>query len=117
MRLPCAPRFPDIALNALRACGPPHPDAADHEYDLSVHGTDNYETRTNWQKYRDYHQKFGDIVNLLGGGEWMAVDPTFGQVPADATHIKLVEGDSPEEMAAIAGIVGKITARVVEQRY
>ncbi|RII25387.1 MAG: transglutaminase [Geobacter sp.] len=50
-------------------------------------------------------------------GEWLAVDPTFGQVPADATHIKLVEGDSPEEMAAIAGIVGKITARVVEQRY
>ncbi len=50
-------------------------------------------------------------------GEWLAVDPTFGQVPADATHIKLVEGDSPEEMAAIAGIVGKITARVVEQGY
>ena len=50
-------------------------------------------------------------------GEWLAVDPTFGQVPADATHIKLVEGDSPEEMAAIAGIVGKISARVVEQRH
>lgn len=50
-------------------------------------------------------------------GDWLAVDPTFAQVPADATHIKLVEGDSPEEMAAIAGIVGKISARIVEQRY
>lgn len=50
-------------------------------------------------------------------GEWFAVDPTFGQVPVDATHVKLVEGDSPAEMAVIAGIVGKITARVVEQRY
>ncbi|MBT0652153.1 transglutaminase-like domain-containing protein [Geomobilimonas luticola] len=50
-------------------------------------------------------------------GGWVAVDPTFGQVPADVTHIKLVEGDSPEEMAAIAGLVGKISARVVEQRY
>jgi len=50
-------------------------------------------------------------------GEWLAVDPTSGQVPADATHIKLVEGDSPEELAAIGGIVGKVAARVVEQRY
>jgi hypothetical protein len=50
-------------------------------------------------------------------GEWLAVDPTFGQVPADATHIKLVEGDSPAELAAIGGIVGKVGARVVEQRY
>jgi len=50
-------------------------------------------------------------------GEWLGVDPTFGQVPADATHIKLVEGDSSDEMAAIAGFVGKVSVRVVEQRY
>lgn len=47
-------------------------------------------------------------------GGWLPVDPTFGQVPVDATHVKLVEGESPDEMAAIAGVVGKIRARVME---
>lgn len=47
-------------------------------------------------------------------GSWIQVDPTFGQVPADATHVKLVEGETPDEMAAIAGVVGRIRARVVE---
>jgi transglutaminase-like putative cysteine protease len=46
-------------------------------------------------------------------GAWIQVDPTFDQVPADATHVKFVEGESTEEMAAIAGVVGRIRARVV----
>ncbi len=50
-------------------------------------------------------------------GEWIAVDPTFNQVPADATHIKLVEGDSTEEMTPLAGIIGRVKARVVELKY
>ena len=50
-------------------------------------------------------------------GQWMAVDPTFGQIPADATHVKLVEGDSPAEMAALAGIIGRIRAKIVEEKY
>lgn len=49
-------------------------------------------------------------------GGWLQVDPTFGQVPVDATHVKLVEGESPEDMAAIAGVVGKIRARVIEAK-
>ncbi|HEY6838120.1 MAG TPA: transglutaminase-like domain-containing protein [Geobacteraceae bacterium] len=48
-------------------------------------------------------------------GEWVPVDPTFDQVPADVTHLKLVEGDSPEEMLPLAGIVGRVRAKVVEQ--
>ena len=51
-----------------------------------------------------------------GAGGWLPVDPTFGQAPADATHVKLVEGESPDEMAAIAGVVGKIRARVLEAK-
>ncbi|RNC68031.1 MAG: transglutaminase domain-containing protein [Desulfuromonadales bacterium] len=47
-------------------------------------------------------------------GCWLQVDPTFGQMPVDATHVKLVEGESPDEMVAIAGVVGKIRARVLE---
>jgi len=46
-------------------------------------------------------------------GKWIAVDPTFGQLPADASHIKFVEGNldrSPE----ILRLVGKIELDVVE---
>jgi hypothetical protein len=46
-------------------------------------------------------------------GKWIAVDPTFGQLPADASHIKFVEGNldrSPE----ILRLVGKIKLDVVE---
>jgi hypothetical protein len=50
-------------------------------------------------------------------GRWQAVDPTFGQVPADLTHIKLVEGDSPGEMAVIVGVVGRLKGRILEERY
>lgn len=50
-------------------------------------------------------------------GEWLAVDPGLGQVPADATHIKLAEGDSQEDMAPLAGVVGRLKARVVEETY
>jgi hypothetical protein len=48
---------------------------------------------------------------------WVAVDPTFGQVPADATHIKLSEGDSPEDLAPIAGLIGRLTAKIVDVQY
>lgn len=50
-------------------------------------------------------------------GRWVAVDPTFGEVPANATHIKLVEGDSPQEMAPIICLIGRIKARVVGKSY
>jgi Transglutaminase-like superfamily len=50
-------------------------------------------------------------------GKWLAVDPTFGQVPADGTHIKLVEGDSPGDMAPIAGLIGRLAAKVVDVQY
>jgi len=49
-------------------------------------------------------------------GKWVPIDPTLNQVPADLTHIKLVEGDSLDEMGSIAGMIGKVRARVVEKR-
>lgn len=49
-------------------------------------------------------------------GYWLAVDPTLGEIPADLTHIKLVEGDSPEDALPLAALVGKVTAKVLEQR-
>jgi hypothetical protein len=50
-------------------------------------------------------------------GAWLAVDPGSGQVPADATHIKLAEGDPPAELAAHAGMVGRVRARIMAETY
>jgi Transglutaminase-like superfamily len=50
-------------------------------------------------------------------GEWLPVDPCTGQSPADATHIKLAETDSPAEMAALAGLIGRVGAKIVEESY
>lgn len=46
-------------------------------------------------------------------GEWVAVDPTFGQIPADATHIKLVEGDL-NKSSVIMNAAGKINLKILE---
>ncbi len=46
-------------------------------------------------------------------GEWVAVDPTFGQVPADATHIKLVEGDLTKS-SLILNAAGKINLKILD---
>ncbi|MHC1698713.1 MAG: transglutaminase family protein [Geobacteraceae bacterium] len=49
-------------------------------------------------------------------GYWLPVDPTFGEVPANATHIKLAEGDAPGDLAPLAGIIGAVKARVVDKK-
>jgi len=41
----------------------------------------------------------------LGG--WVSADAIFRQLPADATHVKLVEG-GPERHVELAGIVGRL---------
>jgi hypothetical protein len=41
------------------------------------------------------------------GTEWLSVDPTFDQSPADATHIKLVEG-GPEAHATLLPVIGSL---------
>ncbi|MEI8356621.1 MAG: transglutaminase-like domain-containing protein, partial [Deltaproteobacteria bacterium] len=50
-------------------------------------------------------------------GYWLPVDPTSGEIPANLTHIKLVEGDSSEELSPLAGLVGKISVKIIEQQY
>lgn len=47
------------------------------------------------------------------GGGWLAVDPTFGQVGADATHIKLVEGERPADLLPLTDIVGRIQLKIL----
>ena len=48
---------------------------------------------------------------------WVAIDPTFGEIPANLSHIKLVEGESQDEMALLAGMIGRVQAKIVEKKY
>lgn len=40
-------------------------------------------------------------------GDWVAADPTFGQLPADATHVKLLEG-GPERHGDLISLIGQL---------
>ncbi len=51
--------------------------------------------------------------NELWLGEWVSADAVFEQLPADATHVKLVEG-GPERHLELAELVGKLDFAVVE---
>jgi transglutaminase-like putative cysteine protease len=47
------------------------------------------------------------------GDGWLPVDPTFGQVGVDATHIKLLEGERPSDLLPLVDIVGKIRLEIL----
>ena len=51
------------------------------------------------------------------GGEWVPIDPTFGQVGADATHIKLLEGESLDELAPLIALMGSLKANIIEVEH
>jgi transglutaminase-like putative cysteine protease len=53
----------------------------------------------------------------LLGDAWVAVDPTYGQLPADPTHIKFFEGSNQDDMAPIIAIIGRIRIAVLEAKY
>ena len=46
-------------------------------------------------------------------GRWIAVDPTFGQTEADATHIAVAEGDTAADVLPLVEWVGKVRIRVL----
>ena len=47
-------------------------------------------------------------------GEWMAVDPTFGQSPADAGHLRFVVGGLAQQVE-IARLIGRLEIEVLEE--
>jgi len=53
--------------------------------------------------------------NLLYLGRWIAVDPLFGQIPADVTHIRFSSGD-PQEQLALMGVIGKVKLKVIDYK-
>ena len=44
----------------------------------------------------------------IAGRGWQPVDATFGQAHADATHLKLVEGEQPGDLVPLVALVGRI---------
>jgi transglutaminase-like putative cysteine protease len=52
--------------------------------------------------------------NVLYLGKWVTADAVFNQIPADVTHIRLVRGDSGDQMN-LMGVMGKIKLEVLEQ--
>lgn len=46
-------------------------------------------------------------------GEWISIDPTFNQFPADVTHIKLAEGDVWEWLK-ITNVVGNLRVEILD---
>ncbi len=49
-------------------------------------------------------------------GEWISMDATLNQMPVDATHIKLIEGNLDKQVE-IAGLIGALRLKVIDYRY
>jgi hypothetical protein len=47
-------------------------------------------------------------------GLWHRVDPVFGQLPADGTHIVLMEGESAETTMPLLTLMGRLEVRVLD---
>ena len=54
--------------------------------------------------------------SLVGDG-WRAIDPTFGQPVADATHIKVLEGEDYGDIAPMVDLIGRVRARIASFEY
>ena len=51
-------------------------------------------------------------IQMAPDQPWIAIDPTFGQFPADATHVKLVEGDLDRQIE-IMSYMGRLGFKVI----
>jgi hypothetical protein len=49
----------------------------------------------------------------IAGRGWQPVDATFGQAHADATHVKLIEGETAAELVPLVNLVGRVRVRSV----
>jgi hypothetical protein len=65
--------------------------------------------------YRDGFFWYHAWNKVCLGTVWVPVDPTFGQFPADATHLKLKEGEM-DQQAQVLNVVGNLTVNILEAR-
>jgi hypothetical protein len=49
-------------------------------------------------------------------GEWISMDATLNQMPTDASHVKLLEGNLDKQVE-IAGLVGELKVQILDHRY
>jgi len=49
-------------------------------------------------------------------GRWVTLDATVNQMPADVTHIKMLEGNLDKQVE-LAGIIGVLSIRVLDYEY
>jgi len=49
----------------------------------------------------------------IAGRGWQPVDATFGQAHADATHVKLLEGETAAELVPLVNLVGRVRVQSV----
>ncbi len=49
-------------------------------------------------------------------GDWVSMDATVNQMPADATHIAVIRGGL-DKQAAITGLIGRLGIEVLDYRY
>jgi hypothetical protein len=47
-------------------------------------------------------------------GYWIAVDLTFDQIPADATHIKSAEREGFHHLSPLVNVIGRLEATIVD---
>jgi hypothetical protein len=68
-----------------------------------------------------YSEEWGGFLyhtwnESLIDGAWVAVDPTFGQRPADAMRVKIAYGEGSLELLAISDWIGRTRIEVLERR-
>ena len=49
-------------------------------------------------------------------GEWISMDPTLNQMPVDAAHIKLLEGNLDKQVE-LAAMIGELKLQILDHRY
>ena len=48
------------------------------------------------------------------GSSWHSIDPTFGQTTADATHVRLIDGETVADISPLLQIMGRVSASIVD---
>jgi hypothetical protein len=54
-------------------------------------------------------------VEVYTGKQWVAIDPTWNQIPADATHLAFIEGGADQQIQ-IAAVMGKVKLSPVDPK-
>jgi transglutaminase-like putative cysteine protease len=60
-----------------------------------------------YAKGRFYYHAWAEVYL----GDWVAVDPTLDQVPADAAHVRVVFGATAEPLVLVR-LLGRLTLEV-----